>query len=1106
MAEVARLDIIIRNQQAVRATQQVSAGLDRMGTAAVRGTAKATTAFGRLKTSTFSTRTALTGLGGLFVIRGIVNTLRGFEDAMAGVEAVTGATTDEFEALNKEARRLGATTAFQAKEAAEGMRFLGQAGFDVNEILAATEPALRLAQAGMLSLGEAADIVSNIMSGFQIEANRTAEVADVMAVVAASANTNIRQMGNAMKFVAPLAAVTGQSVRDMAAAVGVLGDAGLQGSLAGTGLRQSLLKLTNVTPQAKQRIKDLGLTLAELNPETNSFIDVIDRLAQSEFGAGDAAVIFGARAATAITTLTSAVPRLRELREAVEASGGALNEMAGIMEDTLSGSIKQFISVLQEATLQVGDAGLSGAIRGTIDTLTGLFRVFTNTLDPLDQNAQLYRRMAIAVQLLAAALAGLAIGRIVGGLFTMIGAVQTSIIAIRAATASQIALNVAMLASPITLIAGAVALATAAYFTFRGSARDATVAADAFNVAMDSGHVALRNYATAAETANEQLADLSKTQLATALLRLQLELENTTEDLEELTDDAVSAFRKIQVAQGFLTFSGGGGEAFLQLTTDLKKGFEAGAVSIEEVIEKLIEFEQTGQQGASSARALAVALLEEGDQLLDTADRAESLRKQIDFVTQAQAGTLTAAELAAGRLGVESDAVARLAEKLENAGRTLEEFEETARLSGLTAGEKQIEQIIAARDEMIEAFQPVGEGETFQEFEQELIRVNAAAQTLIANINAGDTGKSRFDEVTEAVRKLKDEFDPAAAAAREFLDIEQLLAEAQQLGIGTATERAGLLERARAEMDALQDPFGTMISNLERETELARLSNEEREIQNQLFAAEADLRKQGVELTDEQSKALENQLRVLQGTQDAFEEGARLTEALKTPTEKYADELLRLDELLVAAAISQETFTRAAAAAEERLKEATEATSSAAKVFADEAARESFRSFSDFLFNPFEDGLKGMLSAFADTLREMAANALAKQIFSSLSGIGAGGGNAFLSAVGSFFGAGVADDGGRGQAGQPVLIGTGAQPEAFIPDSAGTFVPQQQMGAMAGAGGSAAPPQVNVAAPQVIVVDSAEKAEQLLQSAKGEEAVLSILRNNPQATRGAIGA
>jgi len=245
------------------------------------------------------------------------------------------------------------------------------------------------------------------MSGFQIEATRTAEVADVMAVVAASANTNIRQMGNAMKFVAPLAAVTGQSVRDMAAAVGVLGDAGLQGSLAGTGLRQSLLKLTNVTPQAERAILDLGLKLQDLSPETNDFITIIERLADSEFGAGEAAVIFGARAATAITTLTSAVPRLKELRDATDASAGALERMAGIMEDTLGGAIKQFVSVLQEATLQVGDAGLSGALRGTIDTATGVLRVFTNTLDPLDKNAALYKKLAVGVQILAAALGGL---------------------------------------------------------------------------------------------------------------------------------------------------------------------------------------------------------------------------------------------------------------------------------------------------------------------------------------------------------------------------------------------------------------------------------------------------------------------------------------------------------------------------------------------------------------------------------------------------------------------------------------------------------------------------------------------------------------------------
>jgi len=169
------------------------------------------------------------------------------------------------------------------------------------------------------------------------------------------------------------------------------------------------------------------------------------------------------------------------------------------------------------------------------------------------------------------------------------------------------------------------------------------------------------------------------------------------------------------------------------------------------------------------------------------------------------------------------------------------------------------------------------------------------------------------------------------------------------------------------------------------------------------------------------------------------------------------------------------------------------------KTFADEAARESFKAFADFLFNPFEEGLSGMLSGFADTLRQMASNQLALSLFETLGKIGGSGGG-IAGAIGSFFRGGIQDNGGRGAAGEPVLIGTGAQPEAFIPDTAGSFVPQQQMGAMGAGDINVAAPVVNVS-PQVINVQDPADIPAAMQGAEGESVILNVLRNNPDVIR-----
>lgn len=307
-----------------------------------------------------------------------------FERTMSSVSAVTRATDVQFAKLEGSARKLGASTMFSASQAAEGMRFLGMAGFETNEIISAMPGLLDLAIAGALDLGEAADITSNIMSGFNLEAAESGRVADVLAAAASSANTDVRQLGEGMKFVAPIAASLDIAVEDTAAAMGVLSDAGLQASMAGTGLRRVLSELSNPTAEAQRVLESYGLTLEELDPQTNNLIDIVGRLRDIGLSAGDALTVFGDRGAPAILALTSQTDRLRELNEEMATSSGRAKEMADVMGDNLAGDIRILKSALEELALIGGDSGVNGMLRKLTQTSTLLIQGINHEVSRVD--------------------------------------------------------------------------------------------------------------------------------------------------------------------------------------------------------------------------------------------------------------------------------------------------------------------------------------------------------------------------------------------------------------------------------------------------------------------------------------------------------------------------------------------------------------------------------------------------------------------------------------------------------------------------------------------------------------------------------------------------
>ncbi len=393
-------------------------------------------------------------------IRSVTRTIADFELVMKQVAGVTGQTEKQMKSMIKTARELGSTTQFSATQAGEGLLFLSRAGFSAADAMKALPATLNLAIAGTLELGVAADLTSNVLAQFGLEAEDTVRVVDALIRVSNQANTDVKQLGEAMKFAGPIAGALGKSIEETAVLIGLLGDSGIQASQAGTNLRGVMLALTSPTEGAGKAIAELGLKIEDLDPATNSMQSIFAAFSIAGLKAGQAAQIFGRRNAAAALILTRA-------NKSIDANVRALNEMNDALTiseknaDTLSGAMKALGSAFQELSIATGDAGFAGALKSTIVFLTDVVRMLAGMEVKIESNAIAVNALVVLIQFLtirfAALLALKAIEWFIG-LSKGIGLV----------TAAMRGLRIAFVANPIALIATVAAVAITAFINLRG--------------------------------------------------------------------------------------------------------------------------------------------------------------------------------------------------------------------------------------------------------------------------------------------------------------------------------------------------------------------------------------------------------------------------------------------------------------------------------------------------------------------------------------------------------------------------------------------------------------------------------------------------------------
>lgn len=386
-----------------------SVGKVRVGQKLTAGINKARNAMRGLVASVLSLRGILAGFTIAILGRAAFTALSDFGDEMTRVKIISGATAAQFLQLEDRARSLGQTTRFTAVEAAEGMSFLARAGFDATEVIAGIGPALDLATIAAIDLGRSADILSNIMSTFSISTSRAADVTDVLTFVANSSNTSIEQLGQAFKFVGPIAQAVGFDINEVSAAIGALGNSGLQATLAGTGLRIAMQRLLAPAKNVRRAIADLGIDLNEINPSLVDLVDIFKRLkqAQEEVGkqkfAEKITTVFSARGSTAALAILNNLEDFIRLEKESRKQAGLAARNAREFEDTLGGTTDKLIASLTDLVLAFGASGLTAVIRGLFDVVINLARSLTTLIDQFKLTEEAADDLQIALRALGTA-------------------------------------------------------------------------------------------------------------------------------------------------------------------------------------------------------------------------------------------------------------------------------------------------------------------------------------------------------------------------------------------------------------------------------------------------------------------------------------------------------------------------------------------------------------------------------------------------------------------------------------------------------------------------------------------------------------------------------
>jgi len=427
---------------------------------------KALSNFGKANAETFDafkkTGAAVTGAG-VALAGGLgfaVKTAANFEEAMSNVKAISGATGDEFDSLRDKAMEMGSKTAFSASESADAMANLAQMGWKTDDILAGIEHTLNLAAAGNLELADAAMIAANTINQFGLEASDAERVADVMAATASSAGTDVEEMAHALQYAGANAHAAGMDIEQTAAFIGVLGDAGITGSKAGTALNAMLRDLKKNAEDGALAVGEQTVALYDANGEMRPMPDVIAEIIRATEKMSDEqrdaalSALFGEQALGAFNAIAGqGADAVGDLANELYNAGGTAQDMADIQMDNLNGALTELSSAFEGVQIALGSA-LIPIIRKVTEWLTKLAEWFNGLSENTKKNIAIFAAVAAAIMLIVGPILLLIgfIPQIIAG-FTSIVTVVKAVIGFFGMLAGAVSLPVALIVAAVVGLA-----------------------------------------------------------------------------------------------------------------------------------------------------------------------------------------------------------------------------------------------------------------------------------------------------------------------------------------------------------------------------------------------------------------------------------------------------------------------------------------------------------------------------------------------------------------------------------------------------------------------------------------------------------------------------
>lgn len=422
-----------------------------------------------------------------------------FEQGMAQVQAVSGASGEELEALTEKAKEMGAKTKFSATESAEAFNYMAMAGWKTEDMLDGIEGIMNLAAASGADLASTSDIVTDALTAMGYSAGDAGRLADVMAAASSNANTNVEMMGQTFQYAAPIVGSLGYSMEDTAVAIGLMANAGIKGDKAGTALRSTLTRLSAPPKECAEAMENLGISLTDSEGNMKSLDEVMGDLRKAFQGldetqqTANAKAIAGQEAMSGLLAIVNAAPEdYEKLTKAVKESEGAAESMANTMNDTVAGQMTLLKSQIEGVQIQIYEK-LTPALRDGIDKvsesisavnwdkvgdkLAGFtnkaLKLFAKLIDNAEGILSIIRSVGTV---LAATFVVNKITSFATAIVGMVKTFRTLKTAVEGATAAQKLLNLAQAATPIGAVTAAVAGLAAGLIYLAGKSKEAKTA------------------------------------------------------------------------------------------------------------------------------------------------------------------------------------------------------------------------------------------------------------------------------------------------------------------------------------------------------------------------------------------------------------------------------------------------------------------------------------------------------------------------------------------------------------------------------------------------------------------------------------------------------